>query len=195
MGTLTTTPWTTNIKSTFISKKEFYTKMENQAIQIAQALKIAEIDEKNIGNVNLLWVTGNDEIEASYQHTSKQDTIFYIHGGAYLFGGGSHVGFVSRLSIQTQKRIAYIMYDTPTRNPKNCFKTQIDQILFTYLYLIHCCKIPANKIIIGGDSAGGGLAVLFMSKISKYIQSVKSSAELWPFPRGIVLFSPWIDIS
>eukprot|EP00483_Globobulimina_turgida_P007965 UN07981 len=196
MGIMTTIPLTANIESTFISKKALFSKTNSLKQSIMeQALKSAEIDDKNICNIRLLWITGNDEIETSYRNVTNKDTIFYIHGGAYLFGGDSHVGFVSRLSIETKKRVVYIMYDKPVRNPKSCFKTQIDQILFTYLYLVHWCQIPTHKIVVAGDSAGGGLAVLLMANISRYIQSKDTSSGLWQFPRGFILFSPWIDIS
>ena len=68
MGSFTTIPLTANIKSIFISKRTLNSQIStiNSSLsqsQFQQALKTANIDDENIKNINLLWVTGNDQIQ------------------------------------------------------------------------------------------------------------------------------------
>ncbi len=46
--------------------------------------------------------------------------------------------------------------------------------------------IPPLPVLLGGDSAGGGLATSLV---------VAALAADLPLPRGVILFSPWLDLT
>jgi monoterpene epsilon-lactone hydrolase len=72
--------------------------------------------------------------------------------------------------------------------PENQYPCALDDCVDAYRWLIDPKggNINPANVIIGGDSAGGGLAISTLLKLSK---------ENIPLPSGIILFSPWLDIS
>jgi len=133
-------------------------------------------------DVDYLWVSGSDEIEEqSFQHRF----IFYLHGGGYSLGGPSHIGYVSRLSTCTNTRVLFVDFAKP---PVADIPYQVDQILTIYLYMLLYHGVDPKRIMIHGDSAGGGLCMLMIQKLS----SLGLTAL---HPAGIVMFSPWLDLT
>ena len=132
-------------------------------------------------NTRFLWIIGNDNIDNS----SNASTIIFLHGCGYVFGGPSHIGFASHLSISTNTRILYIWYETP---PQVTIPYQVNQVLTMYLYLIFEMNVSQSNILFIGDSAGGGLSLLSLQKLSFLSMSSYH-------PRGAILLSPWIDLT
>src|SRR5690606_23907211 len=67
---------------------------------------------------------------------------------------------------------------------------QINEVLTIYYYVLNVLQYKSSDIIIAGDSAGGGLALLSIQKISNF-----NNFLILPQPKGIVLLSPWVDLS
>eukprot|EP01083_Nonionella_stella_P101197 286592_1 len=128
----------------------------------------------------VIWIVGDEHVP----NETDSKTIVYLHGGSYVSGGLSHLGFASQLSIATQTRVAYVCYDVP---PAVGIPQQVDQVLTVYFYLVMRMEIPAQNIIIAGDSAGGGLSLLAVQKIG---------LNNWQhmYPNGVVVLSPWVDL-
>eukprot|EP01083_Nonionella_stella_P092277 258273_1 len=132
--------------------------------------------------VQLLWILGDVHVDNS----TNARTILYLHGGGYvLCSGASHLGLVSELSVATQIRVLVIWYKKP---PHATIPSQVAQTLTTYLYLIESMGVHPSDIIIGGDSAGAGLGVLLLQKLS-----MLGLYDIYPF--GMVLLSPWVDLT
>jgi acetyl esterase/lipase len=108
--------------------------------------------------------------------------ILFLHGGAYYANiTGLHWRFVEQIIIRTRAKI--IVPDYPLAPESSCEET-FQFIDAVYSKLIS--KYPSKKIILMGDSAGGGLALGFALKIKN--EGIKQ-------PEQVFLFSPWLDAS
>lgn len=116
-----------------------------------------------------------------YPKDSKTDlTIIYFHGGSYMAEATKeHWEFIQKLAIDTNSTV--IMPDYPLA-PKANYKDVFD--FAEPLYKETIKNIDTNQLIVMGDSAGGGLALGLMEKISS--EDVK-------IPNKIMLISPWLD--
>ena len=103
--------------------------------------------------------------------------ILYVHGGAYVNElNNQHLLYCYLLS---RKLDAYVIAPLYPLTPKNTYEKSYDVLLDTYSTL-------DGNIFIMGDSAGGGLALGFC----QYLKSINLAQ-----PNGIIVFSPWVDIS
>ena len=109
--------------------------------------------------------------------------IFYLHGGGYFAGSPrSHRHLTARLALTTRTRLFSLDYRLA---PEHKFPAAVEDAVTAYCWLLDRGEDPA-RIVIGGDSAGGGLAL---------------AALLWirdaglPLPAGAFLFSPWTDLA
>ena len=109
---------------------------------------------------------------------SAQTAMLYLHGGAYVMGSAhAYRGFVSQIAARAQRSAFILDY---TLAPEATIPVAIDQARAAADSLL--ASYP--RIVIAGDSAGGGLAL----------------ATLWELPErkrvdAAVLFSPWLDLT
>jgi acetyl esterase/lipase len=109
-------------------------------------------------------------------------TIFYIHGGAYHIDFiPLHWQFIEKLVLETNALVIAPAYRLA---PFATYKEAFD--LIVPLYRSYCEAHPEKKIMMMGDSAGGGLALALTEHFKE---------EGIRMPDELVLFSPWIDIS
>lgn len=113
---------------------------------------------------------------------SSQATLLYLHGGGYVIGSPkSH----SHLVAQFVSATGMTAYSADYRlAPEHAFPAAIDDAVLAYRALLDQ-GIPANKIIISGDSAGGGLTMA---------TALKLKAEGLPQPAGLFVISPWANL-
>jgi len=113
---------------------------------------------------------------------SSQATLLYLHGGGYVIGSPkSH----SHLVAQFVSAKGLTAYSADYRlAPEHAFPAAIDDAVLAYRALLDQ-GIPANKIIISGDSAGGGLTMA---------TAVRLKAEGLPQPAGLFVISPWANL-
>eukprot|EP01043_Picozoa_sp_COSAG02_P009406 COSAG02_NODE_318_length_24799_cov_9.884615_6_plen_930_part_00 len=121
---------------------------------------------------------------ASNMHWSKcQTKLLYLHGGAFCTcNSRTHRDLLHRLSLASQSAILAIDYRRPPEHP--C-PVAIDDAVRAYRWMLQAGISPAD-IYLAGDSAGGALAV------STFLALVKFGD---PAPAGLVLMSPWVDVS
>lgn len=114
--------------------------------------------------------------------TAHPITLLYLHGGAYLAGSAAtHRRWVSNLSWG----IGAVAYVPNYRlAPEHQFPAAVDDALAVYEALLADHVDPA-RIIVGGDSAGGGLASALLLRLRD---------ESRPLPAGGILFSPYTDL-
>ena len=107
----------------------------------------------------------------------------------WLFGGGYVMG-----TLETRKTFPFLIgREGKIRSllvgyriaPEHPFPAALDDAVTAYRWLIST-GISPNNIIIGGASAGGGLAVALLLKIRELNLSL---------PAGAVLLSPWADLA
>lgn len=109
--------------------------------------------------------------------------IFYIHGGGFLFGQPeNYAAMMGGLAARLGSRIVMPRYRLAPEYPCPC---AIDDVTEGYRALIRSGVSP-DRIVIGGDSAGGTLAFNLLARIT---------AEEWPRPRGVFAFSPFTDFA
>ena len=151
----------------------YYFEVDRETIEPREEIKICNIETQNYQNRKVFVV---------YPKDSKTElTIFYFHGGAYMAEATeNHWNFIQKLAIDTNSTI--IMPDYPLA-PKSNY---IDVYNFVEpLYKEKVMNMDVNKLIVMGDSAGGGLALGLMEK---------RSVEGINMPNKIVLISPWLDV-
>jgi len=108
--------------------------------------------------------------------------IFYIHGGAYVMGGGLVAAHMAvSMAGAAQMRAFSIDYRMPPDHP---FPAGLDDTVEAYRWLIGRFK-PSN-IAVCGASAGGGLAAAFV---------LKARDLGLPLPGACVLATPELDLA
>lgn len=126
-----------------------------------------------------------DGIPAEWIYQPDADServLLYLHGGAYRLGSlKSHRGLVARLGRAAGVRSLLIDYRL---TPEHVFPAAIDDALTAYRWLLANGTKPEH-IMLGGDSAGGGLTLALL-------QTVRDKNIL--LPAGAVLLSPWTDL-
>ncbi|MCT7365847.1 hypothetical protein A7G45_23575 [Mycolicibacterium llatzerense] len=111
--------------------------------------------------------------------------VLYFHGGAFIAGGlGSHRQMTARISAEADASVLNVAY---RMLPQWTIEDAIDDGVAAYRKLLADGIEPA-RIVIGGDSAGGGLAFLVACALRE-----QGLAR----PAAIVALSPWayLDLS
>ena len=112
-----------------------------------------------------------------------QGHLLYFHGGAYIVGSpATHRNLTAHLAKRCGLRVASVDYRLAPEHP---FPAATDDALAAYRGLL-AQGIAPNKILIGGDSAGGGLTLACALAIR--------DAGL-PLPAGLICISPWADLT
>ena len=126
-----------------------------------------------------------------YQRNSgaqEQTIVLYLHGGAFVVGGGRTAlsGFVANiLATNLNASVLSICYRLSC-NPNCEFPAALQDAVSAYHYLLSLA-IPASHIIIAGDSAGSNLATALLRYIA-------DNPDKLPHPRAALLGSPWVDL-
>ena len=111
----------------------------------------------------------------------SEKQILYFHGGSYVAEASkNHWEFLKQMVIDTGCTV--IMPDYPLA-PKYTYIDVFNMIEPLYKEILE--KIEAKNLIVMGDSAGGGMALGLMGKMSVQNENY--------IPSKIVLLSPWLD--
>lgn len=112
-----------------------------------------------------------------------QGHLLFFHGGAYVIGSPqTHRNLTAHLAKCCSLRVVAVDYRLAPEHP---FPAATDDALTAYRALLDQ-GVPAQQIILGGDSAGGGLAMACAIAIR--------DAGL-PLPAGLICISPWVDLA
>ena len=110
-------------------------------------------------------------------------TIYWLHGGGYCIGSiNTHRGLLAGISAASGARGFAIEYRLAPEHP---FPAAVEDAVAGYRWLLSNGVDP-EQIIIGGDSAGGGLTVATLV-------ALKDAGER--MPAGAVCISPWTDMA
>lgn len=125
----------------------------------------------------------NQSVYYMNQHQDLNQTIiYYLHGGAYVHGlSNMHYRLIKKLMKQTGCMMVVLDYPLV---PKASVDDIYQFLETTYLDLVQ--TYPKSKVILMGDSAGGGLALGLAIQLHKKYK-IKD--------HQLMLLSPWLDIS
>ncbi len=109
--------------------------------------------------------------------------LIYFHGGGYRLASAlAYRAYGSHLAAACRARVLLVDYSLAPEHP---FPAAVEDALTAYQWVLGQA-VPASRIVIGGDSAGGGLtaAMLLACRDRKV-----------PLPAGGVCLSPWVDLT
>ena len=121
------------------------------------------------------WVTASG--------VEQNRVLLYLHGGGYVFGSPlSHRALAWRLTEAARMRVLMVDYRLAPEHP---FPAAVEDATAAYRWLLDEGYDP-GQIAVGGDSAGGGLAVALLVNLK--------NVGL-PRPACAILLSPWTDLT
>ncbi len=128
----------------------------------------------NAGGVPARWIVP--------PAASAERVILYLHGGGYTMGSSStHRAMIARIARASKARALALDYRLAPENP---FPAAVEDAVAAYRWLLSEGHSP-GKIIIAGDSAGGGLTLAALAALRD--AGVR-------MPAGAVPISPWTDL-
>jgi acetyl esterase/lipase len=139
---------------------------------IADDVRCEEVDA---GGVPGEWITTPGAVD--------DRVVYYFHGGGYVMCSvNTHREMISRLSRAAGARALAINYRLAPEDP---FPAPVVDAVAGYKWLLSV-GIKPERIVIAGDSAGGGLTVAAMVALR--------DAEV-PLPAAGICLSPWADMA
>ena len=133
-----------------------------------------KIEELNIQHINADWV--------STPQSDDNRIVLYLHGGGYVIGSNTgYREFAGRLSRAARAKVLLINYRLAPENP---FPAAVDDAVMSYRWLLEQGVSP-ERIMIAGDSAGGGLTLATLV-------ALRDAGEA--LPACATCFSPWVDL-
>lgn len=134
------------------------------------------IQSVKIGEMEGEWVSVN-------RVHMKKYVILYCHGGGYSTGSSLYARtLTTKLAESTSMDVLCFDYRLAPENP---YPAACEDAMKAWDYLM-LLGYGARDVVIAGDSAGGNLALSLVHKL-------KQQKRL--LPRGLVLLSPWTDLT
>jgi acetyl esterase/lipase len=108
--------------------------------------------------------------------------ILYLHGGGYVAGSAkAYRGLASQLASRARRPVFVLDYPLA---PEATLPVAPDAVMAAYDWLR---TNGGERIVLAGDSAGGGLALVTLARL---VNTARPSAAI----AGLV-FSPWVDLA
>lgn len=127
------------------------------------------------GGVPAAWIDAEAPEDAG--------VILYFHGGGFRMGSiASHRDLMARLAAASGCRVLGLDYRLA---PEHAFPAPLEDALTAFRWLLSQGH-GAQRIVVAGDSAGGGLALSTML-------ALRTAGE--PLPAAGLLLSPWTDLA
>lgn len=130
----------------------------------------------------LVSLGGLQALQSRTPGAREDRRLLYFHGGGYVLGSPEgHRAVTAELG-----RAAGVPVVTPRYRlgPEHPFPAAVDDALAAYRALLALGLAP-RSIVVGGDSAGGGLALALL---------VAARDAGLPLPAGGLAISPWVDL-
>ena len=156
--------------------------------------RIEQIRRKD---VNGTWIiSGGDVIpDVGSDEWDNRLVCFWVHGGGFSFGSPlslstGHCEVISQFNRLTEAKqpLVYFALEYPLA-PNAKYPSQLQAALAAYYWLIH--QVGVKNIVLGGDSAGGNLALCLYTHLQKDAENNPALV----MPNCIALISPWLDLS
>ncbi|MCU1617412.1 MAG: Alpha/beta hydrolase fold-3 domain protein [Frankiales bacterium] len=143
------------------------------ALPLADGVTVADVDADGVQV--LACLPPEVELETG-------PVLLYFHGGGYRLGSARlFQSYASHVATACGARLLSVDYPLAPENP---YPAALRDATTVYRWLLGTGVAP-DRIVLGGDSAGGGLAAALLLSIA---------AEGLGRPAGAVLLSPWVDL-
>ena len=157
------------------------TSFESRRINLEEKLAQLPMVEGVIGepvrmdHINAQWLLPAE--------ISSDLVVLFLHGGGYCLGSNlTHQSMVSYIANGLQAKALMIEYRLAPENP---FPAALEDAVKAYQWLLSQGYLP-ERLIIAGDSAGGGLTLATMMHLRDKDITL---------PAAGVCLSPWADLS
>lgn len=108
--------------------------------------------------------------------------VVYLHGGGYCIGSlGTHRPMLTHLAALIEGRVLAADYRLAPEHP---YPAALDDAVAAYRFALEF--EPPDRVVLAGDSAGGGLVVATLVALR--------DAGI-PLPAAAVCLSPWADLT
>lgn len=125
------------------------------------------IEKTIIEGVSCYWFTP--------ENAATDRVVLYLHGGAFVLGSlQSHKAMVSHFAAAFKTKILFVEYALAPEQP---FPAAVNDVLKVY------DLIKSLKVIVTGDSAGGGITASFLAALAG------------KQPAGVIMLSPWLNLA
>jgi acetyl esterase/lipase len=114
---------------------------------------------------------------------AARHTVLYLHGGGYVgCSPATYRQFTAALARESQARLFVLDYRLA---PEHRFPAPVEDAVQAYRWLL-AQGIAPQTLVLGGDSAGGGLAIATL---------VALRDAGFPLPGAAFALSPWTDLA
>lgn len=151
----------------------------------ARGVRVEQVDQRTpAGRIRGEWVSaGAQASRGEGGATGVTGALFYIHGSGYaLCSAKSHRKLVSQLSARTGLPVFSLDYRLA---PRHRFPSAADDVERAFAWLVDN-HVPADRIVVAGDSAGGHLA------FDLSLTRLRAGLSL---PAAQLLLSPLADVT
>ncbi len=109
--------------------------------------------------------------------------VVYVHGGGYCIGSvETHRAMLTHLSAAMSGRVLSVDYRLAPEHPH---PAALDDATTAYRHVL-ACGVPSDRVVVAGDSAGGGLTLATLV-------ALRDAGDAMP-AAGVCL-SPWADLT
>lgn len=155
---------------------EKHRQSQDQIGELIGRVKDLTFQDFDLEGMNCEWVSLNRA------HVRKQ-VILHCHGGGYSTGSSLYARtLTAKLASCTAMEVLSFDYRLAPEHP---YPAALEDALKVWDYLMHK-GYGARDVILTGDSAGGNLALAMTLKLKEQGRFL---------PRGLVLMSPWTDLT
>ena len=128
------------------------------------------------------WVGG--EVLSVANPSDHSPVMLYLHGGGYIAcSPETHRSLVGSLVRRLGGRAFVPRYRLAPEHP---YPAALDDAKAAYRYMLDVERVDPSRLVVAGDSAGGGLALAL-------VLAVRDAG--WPLPKAVVAYSPWTDLA
>lgn len=136
------------------------------------------------GGEHVWWPTDRANPERRREDAAPPPVLLYLHGGGFIgCSPETHRSLVGSLVRRLRSEAFVPEYRLA---PEHRFPAALDDAVAAYRYLTVERSIAAERIVVFGDSAGGGLALAML-------MALRDAGDT--LPACAVLFSPWTDLA
>jgi acetyl esterase len=161
----------------------------NRLLAFLFALSPLVVGPRKINSLKVVDVKTQSLILRVYAPLTNglKPTLVYYHGGGWMWGGIKAYDRVMRFLAYHGECVVVCV--NSRKAPTYKFPTQVNDALAGYKWVlknVQRYKGDASKLILGGDSAGGNLALVTLFKIRK-LNIIK--------PKLLILIYPLVDLT